>query len=39
MSMFKPHPYQEYTIQRIIAEPHVGLLLDMGRAWVKPYAR
>ena len=30
MSMFKPHPYQEYAIHRIIEQEHVGLLLDMG---------
>ena len=30
MAMFKPHPYQEYAIRRIVEEPAVGLLLDMG---------
>jgi|GEM_PF-3213244 hypothetical protein len=30
MTMFKPHPYQEYAINRIIEQTHVGLLLDMG---------
>lgn len=30
MTMFKPHPYQEYAIRRIVEEPAVGLLLDMG---------
>jgi len=30
MSMFKPHPYQEYAIRRIIDEKAVGLFLDMG---------
>lgn len=30
MSMFKPHPYQDYAIQRIVNEPRVGLFLDMG---------
>ena len=28
--IFKPHKYQEYAIDRIVAEDHVGLLLDMG---------
>lgn len=28
--MFKPHPYQEYCIQKIIDTPKVGLFLDMG---------
>lgn len=27
---FKPHPYQEYAIQRIIKQPSTGLFLDMG---------
>lgn len=27
---FQPHPYQHYCIQRIIADPAVGLFLDMG---------
>lgn len=30
MSDFRPHPYQEYAIRRIVEEPAVGLLLDMG---------
>ena len=30
MTMFRPHPYQEYAIRRIVEEPAVGLLLDMG---------
>lgn len=30
MTVFKPHPYQEYAIRRIVEEPAVGLLLDMG---------
>ena len=27
---FEPHPYQRYAIDRIVNEPSVGLLLDMG---------
>lgn len=27
---FRPHPYQQYCIQRIITDPAVGLFLDMG---------
>lgn len=27
---FRPHPYQKYCIQRIIADPAIGLFLDMG---------
>lgn len=27
---FRPHPYQVYDIQRIVDDPYVGLLLDMG---------
>jgi SNF2 family DNA or RNA helicase len=27
---FKPHQYQEYAIQKIIDDPAVGLLLEMG---------
>ncbi len=27
---FKPHPYQEYAIRRLVEEPAVGLLMDMG---------
>jgi len=30
LSVFRPHPYQEYAIRRIVEEPAVGLLLDMG---------
>lgn len=30
MSMFKPHPYQTYAIDRIVNEARVGLFLDMG---------
>lgn len=30
VAMFKPHPYQEYAINRIANEPRVGLFLDMG---------
>lgn len=28
--MFKPHPYQQYCIERIVNDPAVGLYLDMG---------
>lgn len=28
--IFKPHEYQKYCIQRIIKDPAVGLMLDMG---------
>ena len=28
--VFEPHPYQRYAIERIVNEPSVGLLLDMG---------
>lgn len=28
--MFKPHPYQQYCISRIISDPALGLFLDMG---------
>ena len=28
--MFKPHPYQQYCIDRIVNEPALGLFLDMG---------
>lgn len=27
---FLPHPYQRYCINRLIAEPNLGLFLDMG---------
>lgn len=30
IARFESHPYQEYAIRRIIEEPAVGLLLDMG---------
>lgn len=30
MARFEPHPYQQYAIERIIQDTHVGLLLDMG---------
>ena len=30
MSMFRPHPYQTYAIQRIIDQANVGLFLSMG---------
>ena len=30
MTVFKPHPYQAYAIDRIVNEPNVGLFLDMG---------
>jgi len=30
MTMFEPHPYQQYAIGRIVRDEHVGLLLDMG---------
>lgn len=30
MTVFKPHPYQEYAIRRIINDKALGLLLDMG---------
>ena len=30
MSMFRPHPYQTYAIQKIIDENNVGLFLSMG---------
>ena len=28
--IFKPHPYQNYCINRIINEDHLGLFLNMG---------
>lgn len=28
--IYTPHPYQQYAIDRIMNEKHVGLLLDMG---------
>lgn len=27
---FQPHPYQQYCIDRLIRDPFVGLMLDMG---------
>ena len=30
MSVFIPHPYQEYAIRRIVNEANIGLFLDMG---------
>ena len=30
MARFDPHPYQQYAIDRIVEQDHVGLLLDMG---------
>lgn len=27
---FEPHPYQRYAIERITAEPNVGMFLEMG---------
>ena len=27
---FKPHDYQRYAIEKIIATPYVGLFLEMG---------
>ena len=27
---FTPYPYQQYCIDRIISDPHLGLFLDMG---------
>lgn len=30
MSVFKPHPYQQYAIDRIVNQSNVGLFLDMG---------
>ncbi len=27
---FNPYPYQQYCIDRIINDPYLGLLLDMG---------
>lgn len=28
--MFKPHPYQQYCIDRLLSDPALGLFLDMG---------
>lgn len=28
--MFKAHDYQAYCIDRMVAEPKLGLFLDMG---------
>lgn len=30
MSVFKPYPYQQYAIDRIMNQANVGLFLDMG---------
>ena len=30
MSMFRPHPYQTFAIQKIVDQANVGLFLDMG---------
>ena len=30
MSVFKPHPYQQYAIDRIMNQANIGLFLDMG---------
>ena len=30
MARFEPHPYQQYAVDRIVEQDHVGLLLDMG---------
>ena len=30
MTMFNPHPYQEYAIRRIVDSAAVGLMIDMG---------
>lgn len=27
---FIPYPYQQYGIDRIVADPYVGLFLEMG---------
>lgn len=27
---FEPHPYQRYAIERITAEPNIGMFLEMG---------
>lgn len=28
--MFRPYPYQQYCIDRIVQTPKLGLFLDMG---------
>nr|DAE09759.1 MAG TPA: hypothetical protein [Myoviridae sp. ctHfT6] len=28
--IFKPHPYQDYCISRVIKQHKIGLFLDMG---------
>lgn len=28
--IFKPHPYQDYCISRMIKQQKIGLFLDMG---------
>ena len=30
MQIFKPYPYQQYCIDKIVTEPYLGLFLDMG---------
>lgn len=30
MSVFNPHPYQQFAIDRIMGQANVGLFLDMG---------
>lgn len=27
---FTPHPYQQYCIDRVVTDPYIGLMLDMG---------
>ena len=27
---FKPHDYQVYTIEQIVARDHIGVFLEMG---------
>ncbi|MEG2383445.1 MAG: SNF2-related protein, partial [Oscillospiraceae bacterium] len=28
--IFTPHPYQQYCVDRVVSDPYIGLLLDMG---------
>lgn len=28
--IFKPHPYQDYCISRVLKQQKIGLFLDMG---------
>ena len=28
--IFKPHPYQQYCIDKVLQKPAIGLFLDMG---------